>query len=102
MQSFKSLFASFYVLMLIHAACVIGTVTTTFFLGNFRITLGAPRARSHAQVNQCFHDCPFSESCLEPSEITRQRSVARGTFTLPPLTNPAMCIREERQRLNLQ
>jgi hypothetical protein len=30
MQSYKSLLASFYVLTLIHAACVIITVTTTF------------------------------------------------------------------------
>jgi len=32
MQCYNSLLASFYVLTLIHAACVIGTVTTTFFL----------------------------------------------------------------------
>ncbi len=38
MQSYNSLLASFYVLTLIHAACVIGTVTTTFVLGNFPIT----------------------------------------------------------------
>src|SRR6267142_5201250 len=42
MQCYNSLLASSYALMLIHAACVIGTVTTTFFLRQLSDHIGRP------------------------------------------------------------